>query len=658
MKIHTLANTLGLLLIFAGILSISGWIFHIPSLLQVVPGMVVMVFNTAVCFILTGILLLLSNSLIYNEKKRAAIIIISGFIIFLSILSSTQDLLSYNFGIDHLFVDPTWLNDSSLYSGRMAYNTSFAFLISSVIALLLPYGQKKWAATLIQFFTFLIILISFFGIILYGLNLEFINYWYSYNRMAIPSAVLFASLGIAWWLIWTQSHWYKQFYKNKEDSKIMVCSAAILFILILTSGFGGVAIITHLTDTLNQSPLSSKIEDNQFIIILSSILLLMSIGLLLLYWQVAPLAKKAVASQVEANKIKRELLETEDRYALAIQGSNIGLWTWEVESEEAFYSAQFKNLLGYTGEEFPDLIDSFIKILHPDDLPRVSALINRHLNEHIPYHIEYRLKQKSGEYRWYQAIGETSLDQGAKIMSGSIIDITESKLFDKMKNEFITVVNHELKTPLISINGAISLLLGRSSQNFAESDKKLLEVSSKKCENLINLVNNMLDIEKIENGKMDFHLKKVNMKMLLTEAVKANEFYVNKCNAKLHVDCRENVFVLGDYDRLLQVLTNLISNAAKFTLENTEISISLTHNEQFARVLIKDQGNGIPKEIQNKIFGKFIQDSTSSLRRVGGMGLGLMICKAIIDQHHGAISFISEKNKGATFYFDIPLAKG
>lgn len=656
MNIHNFANTLGILLIFVGILSIFAWIFHVPFILQTVPGMVVMVFNTAVCFTLTGILILLSNNFGYSNKNRALITTISIFIMLLSTLSIAQDFFDYNMGIDHLIVDPAWINDSSLYSGRMANNTSFAFFISSAIALLLPYGQKKWVASLIQFFTFLIILTSFFGFILYGLNIQFINYWYSYNKMAIPTAISFAFLGVAWWLVWAQSHWYKQFYKNREDSKIMVLSAPALLILILTSGFGGVSIITHLSDTLNQSQLSSKMDNNHFMIIIISTLLLMSIGLLLLYWQVAPLAKKAMASQVETNKIKRELLETEERYALAIQGSNIGLWTWEVGSEEAYYSAQFKNLLGYTTDEFPDLLDSFIKILHPDDLPKVSALVKKHLEHHTPYHIEYRLKQKTGEYRWYQAIGETSLEKGTKVMAGSIIDITESKMFDKMKNEFITIVNHELKTPLISIKGAISLLLGRSTQNFAENDKKLLEVSHKKCENLINLINNLLDLERIENGKIDLNLKKINMKLLLSDAVQANEPYVNKCNAELHVDCKENIFVLGDYDRLLQVLTNLISNAAKFTLEHTIISIRLTHNDQFARVLIQDQGNGIPKEIQNKIFGKFVHDSGSNLRKVNGLGVGLMICKAIIDQHHGAISFISEKNKGTTFYFDIPLA--
>lgn len=662
MNIKALATTCGTILIFVGILCIYGWLEKIPSLLQIYPGLVAMVFNTALCFALTGIIILLSN--LNTTHNRLLINLISCFILTWGFLSVIENIFNYSLGIDNIFIDSSWLQDTSLNPGRMAINTSFAFILSSIIALALPFGHKKIVAATIQLSTFFIFLVSILGLFLYSLKIEIVTSFYRDNRMAIHTALMFILVSLGWWAIWSRQIWYQEFYKNKEHNKILFITAAIFLTLILMAGLGGLSIITNLleninlntTQNLNSQAFTDKIN-NQMLIILASTIILIIFGFLLLYWQVTPLVKNLALSEFEAKKIKKELLETKERYTLAIQGSNMGLWIWEVGSEVAFYSPQFKNLLGYTDEEFPELIDSFIKILHPDDAPRLAKMVNSHLTDNVPFHIEYRLRVKSGEYRWYQAIGETSKEGETKIMAGSITDITERKMVDKMKNEFIAVVNHEMRTPLTSIKGALGLLLGCSSKYFAGNDKKLLEVAYNNCTRLIRLVNNMLDIEKIEAGKMEFYLKKFNMKILLYEAAKANEEYVNKCNAKLHLECNENIFVMGDYDRLMQVVTNLISNAAKFTRENSEILIKMTHNDQFARVLVKDQGNGIPNEIQHKIFDKFVQAPNQNQKKGSGSGLGLNICKAIIEKHHGAISFISEENKGTTFYFDIPLAK-
>lgn len=656
----TLANSLGILLILVGILTMGGWILQIPQIVQIFPSMVSMVFNAALCFTLTGASILILNSSF--SYKYLITFAISSFILILSVLNISQDFFHYSLGLDNLFVDPSWLNDPSQYPGRMAQNTSIAFIFSSLIAILLPFGKKKWIASLIQLLTFLILVVALFGLLLYSLKLEVVTNWYSYNRMAIQTvlALIFVSLG--WWSVWGQSPWYKHFYQDREDGKIITMTAAILFSLLMVSVGGGVAIITHLLDNINLHPenfdhASMKTQiDGQLQIILLSTLLLISTGLALLYKQVRPLVEKTAASELEANKMKSKLQETEKRYALAIQGSNIGLWIWEVGSEVVFYSPQFRNLLGYTEEEFPDLVDSFSQILHPDDCQRVRDLVYKHLTEHVPYHIEYRLKLKSGEYHWYQAIGETSIEDGHKIMSGLINDITERKLNDQTKNEFIATVNRDFRTPLKSINEAVSLILERPSLNLTDNDKKLLEVANSNCVHLVNLVNNMVDLEKIESGKAELNLKKFNLKNLLLEAAETNKERLIKHKVNLKVDSEDNIFIFGDYERIMQVVTNLLSNAAKFTPENGEILISMTHNAQFARVLIKDHGKGIPKEIQDKIFGKFVQAPIINIKKVNGTGLGLNICKAIIERHHGAIHFISEENKGTTFYFDLPLA--
>lgn len=658
-KIRTLATIFAITLILVGIVVISGWVFHLPLLTQIRPGMVAMVVNTALGFLLTGIVVLISNyPFAYQRILQLGL---SSIIIIFAALSLSQDIFQYDIGIDRMFINP-WLLDGSPMPGRMAQNTSIGFILSGVIGILLPYGYRKSIGILIQLLTFFILVIAIVGIIVYSLKLQYVFNWYTYTRMAVHTATMFAIVSGAWWAIWSQSDWFYQFYKDKEDSKIIVITGAILLSLLLIAGLSGVSIVTHLLEGLDPSANTNLdvetfsqqiITQMQFIFLTTFSLILM--GLTLLYWQVAPLVRKVVASELEANKSKQRLQESEERYAMAVKGSHTGLWVWDVGTEHVYFSPQFKHLLGYSDDEFPNLMSSFQKSLHPDDYKRVLDNINRHVKEGVPYNVEYRIKKKSGEYRWFHAIGELrGNEEGSSTrMAGSVTDVTERKKVEQMKNEFISIVSHELRTPLTSIKGSIGLLIGKFSDNCNDKAKKLLEIANNNCERLIRLINDILDIEKIEAGKMDFNFQKINIKDLVNEAAKANEEYVKKFHVKLHVECNEDAFVFGDYDRLMQVVTNLISNAAKFSHEGGEVVLSVTTNNSFVRVLVKDNGEGIPVGFQSKIFEKFVQADSSNTRQIGGTGLGLSICKAIVEKHHGKIGFVTLEGKGTTFYFDL-----
>lgn len=238
-----------------------------------------------------------------------------------------------------------------------------------------------------------------------------------------------------------------------------------------------------------------------------------------------------------------------------------------------------------------------------------------------------------------------------------IRDITERKKVEKMKNEFISVVSHELRTPLTAIKGSMSLLLGIYGDKFSDKAKNLLHIANNNCERLIRLINDILDIEKIEAGKMAFKFDQINMIYILQESVKSTQEFARKFNVRLKITGEEDGFVSGDHDRLIQVITNLLSNAVKYSHENDEVEVSMTTSEDTVRVLVRDHGDGIPKQFQPKIFGKFAQADSSATRGVSGTGLGLSICKAIIESHHGKISFISKEQEGTTFYFDLPRLK-
>lgn len=235
-------------------------------------------------------------------------------------------------------------------------------------------------------------------------------------------------------------------------------------------------------------------------------------------------------------------------------------------------------------------------------------------------------------------------------------DITESKKVERMKNEFVSTVSHELRTPLTSIRGALSLVLGKSAGELSEKTRYMLEMASRNSERLTLLINDILDLEKIESGSLDFEFGPVDLVEISRHALDANEGFVRQHGVDVRFDTTvEHAPVYGDFHRLLQVFTNLISNAVKFSPPQGVIEILLTQEGDHYRVAVRDHGAGIPAEFHRKIFARFSQADSSDSREKGGTGLGLSISKAIVERHNGAIHFDSEQGVGSVFYFDLPL---
>lgn len=518
-------------------------------------------------------------------------------------------------------------------------------------------------------------------------------------------------------------------------------------------------------------------------IVIPIILLAMLIGELLLRMAVIPLVRKAINAEKELLDINKQLHESQERYNYALKSSQAGLWDWEAGTERMYYSPYMKKMLGFTEKEFPNVFSSFESKLHPDDKEKTLELMQQHLEKNTTYNIEFRLKTKSGEYRWFQAIGQSLLDHQNNVirMAGSIIDITdrkkiqsrqevvekelreseahksailesaydsiitinnggqilscnlqtakmfhysefelltknieelvpgviekishkeyklpteylanlkngeifaaeltisemkihsenrfviiirditERKKVDKLKQEFISVVSHELRTPITSINGSLALILGGAVGDCSEKIRKLLNIASKNCERLIMLINDILDVEKIEEGKMVFKLEMIDINELVKEAVAANQMYAEKFFVKLLFSESNLILKVNvDCNRLIQVLNNLISNAAKFSPAGEVVSISIMAHQNIVRVSISDKGPGIAENFKKNIFKKFSQGDSSNTREKGGTGLGLSISKAIIEKFGGVLNFSSTASRGATFYFDLPLCQ-
>jgi signal transduction histidine kinase/DNA-binding response OmpR family regulator len=227
---------------------------------------------------------------------------------------------------------------------------------------------------------------------------------------------------------------------------------------------------------------------------------------------------------------------------------------------------------------------------------------------------------------------------------------------DKAKSEFISTVSHELRTPLTSIKGALGLMRSGSFDEQPNKLRPMLDIAYNNSERLVALINDILDMEKIEAGMLRFMMQPTDLASLLEEAVEANQSYGDKYDVTFTCSgTDEPLLVNGDKDRLMQVLANLFSNAAKFSPRGGQVEVSLLREGDWARIAVKDSGNGIPEAARETIFEKFTQADSSDQRQMGGTGLGLSIAKMMVEKLDGAVSFTTEVGKGTTFYVDIPM---
>lgn len=242
-----------------------------------------------------------------------------------------------------------------------------------------------------------------------------------------------------------------------------------------------------------------------------------------------------------------------------------------------------------------------------------------------------------------------------RLFIGTLRDISERRTVERMKNEFISTVSHELRTPLTSIAGSLGLLAGGAAGELPEKTARLIGIAHKNSERLVRLINDLLDMEKIESGKMDFRFVPLSPAALVEQAIEANRGYAETMAVQLHADHRaEDGLVLVDADRLMQVLTNLISNAVKFSPRGGAVSVATDDRGDTLRLSVHDDGPGIPEAFHHRIFNKFAQADSSDARQKGGTGLGLSIAKRIVERHGGHIGFDSDpRSGGTTFWVDL-----
>jgi PAS domain S-box-containing protein len=516
----------------------------------------------------------------------------------------------------------------------------------------------------------------------------------------------------------------------------------------------------------------------------------------------------------ERKRTEEALRTIQERYELAVCAGEVGVWDWNIETNEIYIDPNLKAALGYTDLDIENHLENWYNLVHPEDRLRVFAAIKTHLEGLTPqYEIEHRRLHKDGSIRWFLSRGTAFSDAEGKPyrMAGSDTDITKHKqteealerlsrqnesilnsagegilgldtqgkitfvnpaaarmtgysvdeligqslhkmlhhskpdgtdydmaicpiqavfqdgiphhgtdeifwrkdgssfpveyvstpiqenfshsgattgglplqpslshssitgavvtfrdisdrlVIEQMKDEFVSIVSHELRTPLTSIRGSLGLLLTGKLGELSPQGQRMLEIAVNNTDRLVRLINDILDLQRMESQQVQIEKQICNASDLITQAVEVMQAMADKAGVTLSVSPL-SVELWADSDRLIQVLTNLLSNAIKFSPPGSTVCLTAEIHDTFSpanlkQILfqVKDQGRGIPADKLEAVFGRFQQVDASDSRAKGGTGLGLAICRAIVQQHQGKIWVESTFGAGSTFYVSIPL---
>lgn len=256
------------------------------------------------------------------------------------------------------------------------------------------------------------------------------------------------------------------------------------------------------------------------------------------------------------------------------------------------------------------------------------------------------------------ALNRMTLD-GRTMYAGVVRDITERKKVERLKNEFVSTVSHELRTPLTSIRGALGLVVGDALGDIPPKVRDMINIASGNTERLLMLINDILDIQKIETGEINFVLDDCDVVALVRQSLDVNATYARDRDIRFSfVSDVADSWVRVDAGRFMQVMGNLLSNAAKFSPEGGEVAVAVSVCNGMVTVAVSDDGPGIPDEFLPKLFDKFTQADASDVREKGGTGLGLSISKALIEKLGGSISVKTKLGVGTSFFVSLPVSEG
>ena len=383
------------------------------------------------------------------------------------------------------------------------------------------------------------------------------------------------------------------------------------------------------------------------------LVLLVVAAIVMLRWQVAPLVRKTMAAKADA-------AANATRVESIMNSVPDGIITIDRDGVVVEANPAVSTLFGYSKEE---LVGRNVKVLMPAAMHEAhDAGFGRFFRSGERKivgcgSVEVPARRKDGsEFVMQLSLTEMMLDT-QRFIVGIMRDVTERKAAERLKDEFISVVSHELRTPLTSISGSLGLMAAGAGGELPPKATRLVQIANQNSERLTRLINDILDLEKAEGGKLQLAIAPHSIRDVIEQVVEANQPYAQRLGVKLAFENFDiEGYVAVDRDRFAQVLTNVISNAAKFSPAGETVRIRIAASDATSlRIEIADRGSGIPEAFRPRLFQKFAQADSSDTRAKGGTGLGLSIAKSLIESMGGAIGYTTSE-MGTTFFITAPRA--
>jgi PAS domain S-box-containing protein len=372
-------------------------------------------------------------------------------------------------------------------------------------------------------------------------------------------------------------------------------------------------------------------------------------------------------------KLQAEVIHEKNTYLnLALEGANLGIWDWNLEDNSVKFDRRWAEMLGLDIEEVEMSLSTWESRVHPDDIEQCYKDIEAYLcGETSHYENIHRMKHTNGKWVYILDQGKASLyDKSGKAIrfTGTHLNITlqkkqeeEVKKAERAKSDFLANMSHEIRTPMNGVLGMIELL---SETKMTPEQMDMVETTRSCGNNLMTILNDILDISKIESGKIDLEVVNFDLKKCIDEAMYLGSYKASQKGIDLIFDHREKeeLWFKGDITRIRQIIVNYLSNAIKFT-EKGRVNIVVdilekSKDKALVKISVIDTGVGIPKESQSKLFKAFSQADSSTTRLFGGTGLGLSICSKLAEAMNGKISFESKEGQGSVFSVELELLLG
>src|SRR3546814_632682 len=379
----------------------------------------------------------------------------------------------------------------------------------------------------------------------------------------------------------------------------------------------------------------------------------------------------------ETKRIEAALRQSEQRYALALSGANEGIWEWGDEVDGVYASQRLREIVGLQSQQASIPTDLWLARIHPDDVDEMRERMREHLRGNTEYYDhEYRMRGDDGSYRWVHSRGLGVRDDTGRVyrMAGSLSDITERKkaehellrakeaaeMANRTKGDFLATMSHELRTPLNAIIGFSELILQKvfgpiGHDNYRDYIQNIHESGN----HLLTIINDILDVSKAEAGMIDLYEEEVDLREVIASGLRLIGPRARDGRIALKTDYDEPLcMVTADARRLKQILINLLSNAVKFTPAGGSITIAAWARPGMgAGFRVIDTGIGIAKDDQARMLEPFTQVESGLSRKHEGTGLGLPLCRALIEVHDGTLSLESEFGAGTAITVTLPESR-